>query len=348
MMRLGKALSEEGAQIAIVGRKLPDSLPLTKAPYPQYRLHCLFRKGPFFYLEFQLRLIAFLLFKKVDLLGAIDYDTLPAIWVLSKLKRRPFLLDCHEIFEEVPELAQKPLVRKIWRFVGQTFGPSATFFWTVNQSLADRIGMKLNRKFSVIKNLPEITTMPSAAHKVPDKKIILYQGRLNKGRGLEAAIEAMADLPQFKLVLAGGGDLEETLKNQVKLSGLKNIEITGNLRPEELQQHTTKAWIGLNLLDPSSGNYYFSLANKFFDYMAFGVPSLSMNFPEYRRINEEYGFSILLESNEAKELAEAILKLHNHPDQWLKLQHNACRAANKLNWEIEKKKVKEILSVGLE
>lgn len=343
MMRIGKALFEEGAQFTIVGRKLPDSMPLPKAPYPQYRLRCIFRKGPFFYLEFQLRLIFFLLFKKVDLLGAVDYDTLPAIWVLSKLKRRAFLLDCHEIFEEVPELAKKPLVRKVWKQIGKSFGPSASYYWTVNQSLADRIGKEFGRKFKVIRNLPDINKFPSPVENVPQEKIILYQGRLNKGRGLETAIEAMKQLPDFRLLLAGGGDLEDSLRKKVAASGLKNIEITGNLNPEELREHTKSAWLGLNLLDPSSGNYYFSLANKFFDYMACGVPSLSMNFPEYRSINDEFGFSVLLDSPDATELTKAILELNNNPMKWLQLQNNACKAAKKLNWEMESDRVREIL-----
>jgi len=44
-----------------------------------------------------------------------------------------------------------------------------------------------------------------------------------------------------------------------------------------------QAWLGINLLDGTSKNYQYSLANKFFDYMHAEVPSINMAFPTYKR-----------------------------------------------------------------
>ena len=46
--------------------------------------------------------------------------------------------------------------------------------------------------------------------------MIIYQGALNMGRGLEKLIDAMSYLEDAELVIAGQGDMEEDLKLRVK------------------------------------------------------------------------------------------------------------------------------------
>ena len=337
MGRICRALNDHGYSVEITGRRRKKSLPLPDQPYDQQRLRCLFNKGPLFYLEFQIRLLFVMLFRpRCHIYGAVDLDTLPAMWLISKIRRSKLLFDSHEIFEEVPELSQKPFVRFVWRQVGKWMVPSASYCWTVNQSLADRFKKDWKKDFVVIRNLPVADLKRGVNEKI--ERLILYQGRVNVGRGLEEAIETMRFLPDFKLVIAGGGDIENQLRYRVYKLGLKNVEFTGELKPEELQEYTAKAWLGLNLLDDRSGNYYYSLANKFFDYMAFGVPSLSMDFPEYRLINEEYNFSVLLPGISPLEICRAVEKLHSDPDRYASLSRNASLAYEVLNWENESKK----------
>ncbi|MGC9355288.1 MAG: glycosyltransferase, partial [Mariniphaga sp.] len=101
-------LTEMGFEVLLVGRKLPDSQPLSPRIYSAKRLKLLFRKGPLFYACLNLRLFCLLLFSKFDLLLANDLDTLPANFLASKLKNRPLVYDSHEFFTEVPELVHRP------------------------------------------------------------------------------------------------------------------------------------------------------------------------------------------------------------------------------------------------
>ena len=56
--------------------------------FEQTRLTCIFSKGKLFYAEYNLRLFFYLLFKKLDLICAIDLDTIiPCLWV-SKIRRK--------------------------------------------------------------------------------------------------------------------------------------------------------------------------------------------------------------------------------------------------------------------
>lgn len=289
-------------------------------------------------MELQLRIMWALRSKNVDVYAAVDLDTILAMWLLSRWKGKELLFDAHEIFEEVPELIGRPWVRWVWKKIAQWCIPSAKYCWTVNQSLANILGKRYKKEFTVIRNLPEMEHQKVKPSN-PVGGLILYQGRLNQGRGLDEAIIAMKDLPEFHLVLAGGGDIEQSLRELVHEQSIPNVEITGNLDPEELREWTQKAWVGLNLLDPASGNYYFSLANKFFDYMAFGVPSITMDFPEYRHINNKWEVAILLWELSPKLLVDAIRSLDENPSKHKQLADNARIASQELNWEKESKKM---------
>nr|MBS0037244.1 glycosyltransferase [Saprospiraceae bacterium] len=308
------------------------------ATYRQRRLRCLFNRGPLFYLEMQFRLFFYLLFSsRSSVYGAVDLDTLPANWMVSRLRRAELLFDAHEIFDRVPELEGKPFVRWVWRTTGKFFVPAAKYRWTVNQSLADRFKAEYSSDFEVIRNLPEPGM--NGVNTRRKHRLILYQGRVNKGRGLEEAIETMRFLPEFQLVIAGGGDIEAHLRYRVYQLKLNNVTITGDQSPEQLRNWTAQAWIGLNLLDEESGNYYFSLANKFFDYMAFGVPSISMDFPEYRLLNDRYHFSLLIPKLNPLIICRAIEKLDKDPNLHSTLSENALKAYAVLNWQNESEKV---------
>ncbi len=108
-------LTECGYDVLLVGRILPHSLPMPTRPYSNHRMRLIFTKGVAFYAEFQIRLFLFLLFHKADLFFSNDLDTLLPNYIMAKLKRKPLIYDSHEYFTGVPELAEQPAKRKIWK-----------------------------------------------------------------------------------------------------------------------------------------------------------------------------------------------------------------------------------------
>jgi glycosyltransferase involved in cell wall biosynthesis len=169
-------------------------------------------------------------------------------------------------------------------------------------------------------------------------KIILYQGRLNVGRGIETTILAMHQIEGAKLWLAGEGDLSQSLRDLVKAEGLEDkVNFLGYLTPEALQMVTLEAYIGLNLLENQGLNYYYSLANKAFDYIQVGLPSVQMDFPEYRALQEQYGGFSLLAELEVSSLVGALQQLIHDLDYWLQLHQNCLAARKELSWEEEEK-----------
>src|SRR6476661_6581441 len=84
MIRICTSLSNAGYHVTLVGRRHGHSKKLIQRAFQQKRLFCFFEKGKLFYIEYAIRLFVFLLFKKFDLIGAIDLDTIVPCYLVSK------------------------------------------------------------------------------------------------------------------------------------------------------------------------------------------------------------------------------------------------------------------------
>jgi glycosyltransferase involved in cell wall biosynthesis len=268
----------------------------------------------------------------------IDLDTILPCYLVSKMKQKVCVYDSHEYFTEVPELLGRPFTKRVWEKIADFVLPKIKYCYTVGPCLADLFEKRYGVPYTVIQNVP----FQQTTHYQPilNDKIILYQGALNAGRGLESAIEAMQQIEGATLWLAGEGDLSQSLRQQVDNQGLTHkVKFLGFIAPKDLPQLTAQATIGLNLLDNKSLSYYYSLANKFFDYIQHGVPQITMRFPEYEKICSEHHVAELIDDLSVKAIVDALKHLLNDNDYHNQLKINALNAAKIFNWENESKKL---------
>ncbi len=345
MIRICTALAEAGHQVLLVGREKTSSPPLTERPYQQIRLKIQPEKGKFFYSLFHRALKKWLLTQqKINILYAVDLDTLlTCAQVTQRRKDIRLIYDAHEYFTEVPELIGRPIVKKIWQYIAHYGIPKADICLTVSETLGEVLSQKYGKPFHIIRNVP--TPKPISHTPKPEPKIILYQGVLNKGRGIEAGILAMHHIENAQLWLVGMGDIIPQLKTLVAQENLsQKVIFKGHLRPDQLALVTQQSWLGINLLEGQSLNYFYSLANKFFDYMMAGIPSLNMNFPEYRRIIADYPMGLLLSELTPGAIAEKINALMNDPITYQNMVTQAHKAKTVFNWDVEKIKLLDIVT----
>jgi glycosyltransferase involved in cell wall biosynthesis len=333
MHRISLALVDAGHQVTIVGRNKPNANNLIKQPFAQKRIDCFYTRGKLFYVEFNIRLFLWLLFQRTDLIGSIDLDTIVPVYLASLLRLKKRSFDAHELFPEVPELVGRPITKKIWLWIESVFMKRFPIRYTVSQSIADFYYNKYALPFHVIRNLPVSLPRFEKLMNNSSDLYILYQGALNDGRGLVEMIHAMKEIDTYTLKIAGVGDLSASLEALVQTLHLQEkVIFLGNVNPIELTTITSKAFMGINLLENKGLSYYYSLANKFFDYMHAAIPIITMNFPEYALINKDYKVAILLDDLSVPSIVAAVREVENKYEE---MQNNCRRASSLFCWEKE-------------
>lgn len=337
MHRICHTLTNAGFDVSLVGRKKGNSLPLPERPYRQWRLTPLWNKGKLFYISYNIQLCWWLLRQKPGIINAVDLDTLLACYIASRWHSVPLYYDAHEYFTETPEVVRRPGIKRIWAMLAASLLPRVAKAYTVGPQLAALLSRKYSIPFGVVRNLPFRLSIAQQVRQQPAGPLpILYQGMLNEGRGLETAIRAMCDLPACVLWLVGDGDITKELKMLARQIGVEDrVIFWGFVPPAELLPFCQKAWLGLNLLENTGLSYYYSLANKTFDYLQAGLPAINMNFPEYRQLFQQYQAAVLLDELTPQALSVCIQQLIDQPEKWQQLHTNCLKAAEELCWENE-------------
>lgn len=348
--RACRAILKKGYQVTLVGRVQPKSLPMDDRPYSTHRMKLLFTRGPAFYLEYQIRLFLFLLFRKSDLLWANDLDTLLPNFLISKIKKSEIIYDSHELFCEVPELLANPQKRNTWKRLERWIFPKLHKVITVNQSIANIYGHEYEKKLKVVRNIPLKRTLENTKTReelgLPeDKKIIILQGAgINMDRGSEEAVEAMQWVDDAILLIVGSGDVIEQLKQmRVDLALEEKVIITGKVPYEKLAQYTQIADLGLSFDKDTNLNYRYSLPNKLFDYIHADVPVLVSNLVEIVRIVKEYEIGDVIDNHEPKHIAKKMQACFSNKKRYFSWTKNLKKAQSELTWDTEERKIIELI-----
>jgi glycosyltransferase involved in cell wall biosynthesis len=351
--RVAQTLHGCGVSVMLIGRRFTHSPPVNDRDYGTRRFRLIFNRGFLFYQCFNIRLFFWLLFRKKGIIVGNDLDTLPACWLVSKIRRLPLVYDSHEYFTEVPELMGRKFVRNFWLSIEKRIVPGIIYAYTVSEPIAEAYRKAYNVNFRVVRNLPYRLNHP-ARHKdlLPCDAVrtIIYQGSLNPGRGLEFAILAMKHLEKFRLQIFGDGPLRKDLEKIVMENNLTNrVLFMGRVPLNELPSYTCQASLGISLEENLGMNYYYSLPNKLFDYIQARIPVLVSGLPEMRKIVETYDVGLVTESLEPSNLARLIDEMMNNDEKRIAWKKNLRIAADELCWEKEVKKLLEIyMEAGLE
>lgn len=354
--RTAVTLRGVGAVVTVVGRRLPESQSPGLRAYRTVRFSLPFVKGPLMYAAFNIRLFLYLLFHSFELVVANDLDTLPAAYLASRIKRKKILYDSHEFFTEVPELAGRPRVQRFWERIERMIFPRLSAVMTVNESIARLYRERYGKHVHVVRNIPLtdtfgeqdiFVTKSRADFGLPDDRVIfLLQGAgINMHRGAEEAVEAMRFVDNGLLLIVGGGDVIDQLKQLVVDLQLDDkVRFLPKMAPAALRKLTRLADFGLTLDKPTNINYRYSLPNKLFDYIHAGIPVIASDLPEIRRIIEDYGIGVILPSVEPKVIADTMNRLVKGDPSVVQWKQHLTTAAAELTWEKERQRLLEALN----
>lgn len=350
------ALSAQGFQVLLVGRELPKSEKLPEREYAMKRFRLWIHKGPLFYALYNIRLFFFLLFSDSKALFANDLDTLPANFLVSKLKDLYLVYDSHEYYTGVPELENRPLVKSIWRWIEKSIFPNLKCIITVNDSIATLYEKEYGKKLIVIRNIPnnseigmgfmDKNLLRDKLNLPKNKKIVILQGAgINIERGAEEAVQAMQYIDDTILIILGGGDVLEVLKKIVVQNRLENKVLFLPRMPYlNMIEYTRASDAGLTFDKDTNLNYRFSLPNKVFDYIHAGIPVLASRLPEIEKIIVKYEIGSFIETHDPKHIAKQIQFMVSDEGRIVHWQKNLQIASRELNWAQEVKKFPSIIN----
>lgn len=348
--KLALLMAEEGIDVTLIGRlsacPLPPEIPGVKAT----RIWVPFRKGPAMYLMFNLFLFFRLLFMRYRLCVASDLDTLTPCYLVSWLFRRALIYDSHEYFTGQYGLEERRFKHFLWKSAERFLVPRVKHMITVSDSIADIYRREYGINPLVVRNVA-----PDTGHLEPhrrselgakdDEFLVVFQGSgINPGRGGEELVSAMAMTEGVRLIFIGSGDAMDLLRRSAAESPASDrITFLPRMPWEEMIRYTMCCDAGLSADTDTCTNQRYSLPNKFFDYIAAGIPAVVSPLPEVSALVEYYGCGTVLEAVTPDAIARELQRLADDPSLLPVLKERTRAARQELTWEKEKLREQELI-----
>ena len=166
-----------------------------------------------------------------------------------------------------------------------------------------------------------------------DKKVILYQGYIQRNRNLDKICEACSNDDDYKVVLMGKGD--EGYLSELK-ANFPNILHIPFVNPPEHLTITSYAYIAIVKYDYKSLNMIFCAPNKTWEYTGFGIPVLGNEIPGLENTIGKFKAGICTNLDDVDCVKKAISQISNNYDEYSK---NAKLYFNSFDVVLELKKI---------
>lgn len=335
VIKTANHITSLGFEVIVFSIDLPNNKRV-KCNFRVVRKRLFFKKGFLFYAEFNIRLFFYITFNKVKYLYLNDLDILLAGYLAGRLKKNKIIYDSHEYFTETPELQNRNLVKKIWLTIEKIILPKIENSVTVNERIAKIYKNKYGVKMEVVRNLPS-KKQYRIVKKVffpTNNKVVLYQGVLNPGRGIELMIKALHFIDNVDLVIIGYGKVEKHLKSFTMKESLdERVHFLGKISPELLHNYTKIADVGMVLEEPLGKSFKYSLPNKLFDFIHCEVPIIASPLKEIKSVVETHKVGLVIEEYNPAEIAKKISKLLYNTDLRNEIKLNQQKIKDLYFWE---------------
>lgn len=292
--------------------------------------------------------------EQADVYHFHDPDLIPVALRLGRKLRRPVIYDVHEYYGDsllTRYWLAKPLRKLASRLADKAEKRSARAFAgiiTVNSHMA-ALFKRENPTVTILHNYPlrgQFNLARPAGRKEP---AILYLGGINRERGLEVILKAMAEVkaqhPGARCELVGPVDTEDLGPEFSDLPAWLargNVRLRGKVPYEEVPAVLQQSAIALVPLLPTL-NYTKAIPVKLLEYMAAGLPVIGSRFGYIKEIIGRNDCGLLVEPGDAAALAAAICDLLEQPEEALRLGQNGWDAFQReYTWEQEQGKLIEL------
>jgi glycosyltransferase involved in cell wall biosynthesis len=211
--------------------------------------------------------------------------------------------------------------------------------------VADRYSAKgfAGLPVSVVANYPLLVPTQTRAFDKAGKRRLIYVGGLSDERGL-AVMLRIAELLRdrnVELQLMGACHYPQ---DEARMNNAPNVSYLGNQSLSVVYQRIAEADLGLLLLQPVPA-YAYAGENtlKLFEYMWCGVPVVSSDFPNLKRIIEAAQCGMCIDPRNAERAAAAIAALLDQPELCRNMGANGRNAVLQVyNWPAASKVLSQV------
>lgn len=155
----------------------------------------------------------------------------------------------------------------------------------------------------------------------PGQVVAAFTGAHGLANGLDAILDAAVELKQRSrtdicLVFIGDGRCKPQLRARARQENLDNCLFLDPVSKTQLTRWLAESiQIGLMVLDNVPAFYYGTSPNKFFDYIASGLPVIN-NYPGWlAELITTHHCGLAVPPDQPVAFAEALIQLADHPDQ---------------------------------
>lgn len=293
-----------------------------------------------FYLKFFFILTKELIKNSSHYYFAEDVYTLPIVSIIAKVNRAKVYYDSRELFDNLAGLASKRMIQRILSLTERAFIRFADYVIVTGEMDTEYLKKKYKlNNILCVRNLPLLKTnlqkvdLAKKFNLNKDRKTLLYQGVVLKGRGLPQIIEFVAKSEEYNLLILGDGEFIHELKSLAKKQNLEDkVIFAGRVSQSELMNITHSADVGLALIENLSLSYFYALPNKLFEYIMAEVPVIVSDLPQMKKIVNKYNVGSVCKELTVSEIQFGVEKIFN---DYQKFKLNTIKAKQELHWESE-------------
>ena len=288
--------------------------------------------------------------READIYHCNDIEALP-IGVFAKWmgKNKRVVYDAHEYESEKSGVwgFRKKLLfvfeRFFIKFADQTI--------TVGDKIAEEYARIYNiAKPTVVMNCPVLSKASydkSLLRKQfsidADKILLIVQGGLTADRGIQETLDAFVNVNRndMALVFMGYGSMEEQIKSYA--TDNNNIFFMPSVPPEVVVSYTVSADVGLTFIENSSLSYYYSLPNKFFEYIHADLAIISWPLFEIKKIIEKENIGLITDEFSTESIEKALRTLNKV--QIEEYRNNVINLKNQFNWSVQEQRLLDVYKI---
>jgi glycosyltransferase involved in cell wall biosynthesis len=287
-------------------------------------------KRALIFLRFAFRSTKIVLTEDYDLIFATTTPLTAGIpGIIAKLfRRKPFVFEVRDLWPELPRamgVVTNPIVLAGLSVLEYLSYKSADRLIGLAPGIQEGIRRitGADSDVAMIPNgcdtdlfMPNITDRSRISEVSDDDFVAVFTGAHGMANGLDAVLDAAAeakrrDLTGLKFLFIGDGKIKPSLMERKDRDNLDNCIFMDPVKKTELAHIVGSADVGMMILANVPAFYRGTSPNKFFDYLAAGLPVL-INYPGWvAEIIEEEGCGVPVPPEDPASFVDALLQLKN-------------------------------------